>query len=283
MELNSTARIYDTELDVNDVVYVTKITRYLDDPKKDTVEISNEDITLSGKTFDSILGRITRLADLIDQKNSLFSRAEAISGDGSIYMDRLNGTIDILKNKLLSSSSSWYTDDYGNIIFESVNGKSAMMLCGEGFMIAYGKTDDGDWNWRTFGTGEGFTADAIITGYLSADRIEAGSITVSKLSSGVGATIDLSENNSIKSIVEDATKNVIFKGANPPTNPELDTLWMDTSDPAQDVLKRWNGTEWIETTLSQKEIDDLYSTVSEYKSEIEQLSQSITMRVTQEE
>lgn len=282
MQLNSKARIYDSELEVNDIVYVTKIVRYLDNPERDTVEISNDDITLSGKTFDSILGRITKLADLIDQKNSLFSRAEAISGDGSIYMDRLNGTIDILKNKLLSTSSSWYTDDSGNIIFESVNGKSAMMLCGEGFMIAYGKTDDGDWNWRTFGTGEGFTADAIITGYLSADRIEAGSITVGKLSSSVGATIDQSENNSIKSVVESASKNIIYKGVSAPADPEIDTLWLDTSSPEQDVLKRWNGTEWIECTLSQGDIDAFYSTLSNYKSEIDQLSQSITMKVSSE-
>ncbi|MBP3638120.1 MAG: hypothetical protein J6K13_11240 [Clostridia bacterium] len=48
-------------------------------------------------------------------------------------------------------------------------------------MIANGKNSLGEWNWRTFGTGEGFTADAIIAGYLSADRIEAGSIGSGKL------------------------------------------------------------------------------------------------------
>ena len=88
---------------------------------------SNQDITLTGQGFDSVLSRITQLADLVNQKNALFSRAKAINGDGSIYIDRLEGTIDILKNRLLSSSSSWYTDDNGNIIFESVTGKSAMM------------------------------------------------------------------------------------------------------------------------------------------------------------
>ena len=158
-----------------------------------------------------------------------------------------------------------------------------MMLCGEGFMIAYGRTANGDWNWRTFGTGEGFTADAIITGYLSADRIEARSITVDKLSSGVGAEIDLTENNTIKMVVQESVKNVIYKGATAPANPTVDTLWLDTSNVTQDVLKRWNGTEWIETTLDQSEIDSLYSTLSEYRSEIEQLSQSITLKVTQEQ
>ena len=46
-----------------------------------------------------------------------------------------------------------------------------MKLCGEGFMIAGSRTDTGEWDWRTFGTGEGFTADMLVTGFLSADRI----------------------------------------------------------------------------------------------------------------
>ena len=41
--------------------------------------------------------------------------------------------IDVLKTRLSSSVSNWYTDDLGNLILESVNGKSAMQLCGEGF------------------------------------------------------------------------------------------------------------------------------------------------------
>lgn len=108
---------------------------------------------------------MTQLTDLINQKNALFSRAESIDADGSIAMERLNGQVNILKNQLSSVISSWYTDANGNIIFESTTGKSAMMLTGDGFMIASGKMDDGTWNWRTFGTGEGFTADALITGY----------------------------------------------------------------------------------------------------------------------
>ena len=175
-DLNCKARLYDPELNVNDIVFVNKIVDYLDNESRGSIEVSNDDQSLTGKSFDSILSRITQIADQIDQKASLYNRAEAINGNGQIQIDRLNGTIDVLRNRLLSSTSSWYTDDEGNIVFQSVNGRSAMMLTGEGFMIANGKTDSGDWNWRTFGTGAGFTADAIVTGYLSADRIEANSI-----------------------------------------------------------------------------------------------------------
>lgn len=77
-----------------------------------------------------------------------------------------------------------------------------MQLCGEGFMIANEKNDDGSWDWRTFGTGEGFTADLIVTGFLSADRIQAHSITANHLASDVGQSLDLSSNKTINLTVE---------------------------------------------------------------------------------
>ena len=62
-ELNSMVRIYDPELEINDIVYITKMVQYLDNEIKDTIEISNDDIALTGQTFDSVLSRITQLAD----------------------------------------------------------------------------------------------------------------------------------------------------------------------------------------------------------------------------
>lgn len=82
-------------------------------------------------------------------------------------------------------------------------------------MIANGKTEDGDWNWRTFGTGQGFTADAIITGYLSAERIEAGSIGSGKLSKEVtdslGKISALEEQLAEIKIDEDSIVSTVLK------------------------------------------------------------------------
>ena len=147
--LNSIVHLYDNELDVNDFVHVSSVTKYLDSPEKDTVELSNEPLSLTSITVDSILSRMVQLSDLIDQKNSLYSRSEIISSEGSIQMNRLEGTINVLKNRLSSANSGWHTDDNGNMVFESVNGMSAMMLTGEGFMIASGKDENGNWDWRT--------------------------------------------------------------------------------------------------------------------------------------
>lgn len=84
-----------------------------------------------------------------------------------------------------------------------------MQLCGEGFMIASSRNDDGSWDWRTFGTGEGFTADLIVTGFLSADRIQARSITANHLSADVGQSLDLSSNSSIRMTVESAALKAV--------------------------------------------------------------------------
>lgn len=42
----------------------------------------------------------------------------------------------------------------------------AIQLKGAGFRIANSKTSDGDWDWRTFGSGDGFTAEEITLGIL---------------------------------------------------------------------------------------------------------------------
>lgn len=46
------------------------------------------------------------------------------------------------------------------------NPTMAIQLKGAGFRIANSKNSDGSWNWRTFGTGDGFTADVINVGTL---------------------------------------------------------------------------------------------------------------------
>lgn len=202
LKINMRVHLYDEELAVNDIVFISQTTRYLDNPARDSVTLSNQEINIKGVTLDSILARMAKLADLVDQKNALYERAGAINSDGSIQLDRLEGQINILKTKLISTRSSWYTDDNGNLMFEAANGKSAMMITGEGFMIADGKNQDGTWNWRTSADGHGLNADTITTGFLSADRIEAKTITANHLASDVGSSLDLSSNTSINLTVQ---------------------------------------------------------------------------------
>ena len=206
---NMALRVWDEALSLNDMAYVTKLVEHPETPEKDTITISNDLTSIGGTSLDGIIARITGIAEVLNQKQALYDRSQAISPDGSIPAKRLEGMIDVLRTRLTSSISNWYTDENGNLILEALNGSGAMQLCGEGFMIANQKTDDGKWDWRTFGTGEGFTADMLVTGFLSADRIQAHTITANKLASDVGQSLDLSSNTSITMTVQQTVASEI--------------------------------------------------------------------------
>ena len=186
--LNAIFKIHDDELDVHDNLFVTSIEIGVDEEDSGSIEVSNKDITLNSNDLGALLSRMTQLADLLEQKNTLYDRAQSISKDGTLYATRLNGQIDVLKNQLMSTVSNWHTDANGNIIFVAADDSSAMMLCGAGFMVANSKDNDNNWVWRTFGTGEGFTADEIVAGFISADCIESGSISAEKIAAGAITT-----------------------------------------------------------------------------------------------
>lgn len=202
-KLNTALRIWDEALSLNDWAYVTKLVEHAAAPEKDSITISNDLSSVGGLSLDSVIARITGIAETLNTKKALYDRSKAISEDGSIPAKRLEGMIDVLKTRLSSTVSNWYTDENGNLILASADGKSVMKLCGEGFMIASEKDDDGNWLWRTFGTGEGFTADLIVAGFISADRIQTHSITANHLASDVGESLDLSSNTSIRMTVQE--------------------------------------------------------------------------------
>lgn len=149
IQINSIFKLHDSELEIDDKMYVKGVTYGVDDKKLGKIDVSNQDITLTGNDLGSLLSRMSQLADLIDQKNAMYDRAKAITSDGNIFAKRLEGEINVLKTKLLSTVSNWYTDENGNIIFVASDESSAMMLCGAGFMIANSKTESNEWNWRT--------------------------------------------------------------------------------------------------------------------------------------
>lgn len=245
-------------------------------------------MNIGGATLESVLRRISDVAEAVHRKNALYDRAKAIDADGSVPMTRLKGTIDVLKTRLFSSVSNWYTDDQGNIVLESLDGRGAMRLCGEGFQIANGKDGDGHWDWTTFGTGAGFTADLIVAGFLSADRIEAHSITANKLAADVGQSLDLSSNVSIQLVVENqvreaidtVTLEVIAIADTAPEAPEDGRLWLDTGG-EQDVLRRWDGTAWLPVTLTPEELANIYANIERSRTEIEQTDAAIRLTVEQ--
>lgn len=169
--MNIAVHFYEDILGINDYGFVSQIEEYLDRANTRGVEVKTDELNIQGKSFASFLGRITDAAQMLKDKQAIYDMAKALSPDGTLATYKLNGIIDVLTNQLVSTKSNWSTDENGNIIFVAADESSAMMLSGAGFMVANGKKEDGNWNWRTFGTGEGFTADLITAGILRAGAI----------------------------------------------------------------------------------------------------------------
>lgn len=145
-----------------------------------------------GGTMKVTLGNITEsMADLWvaqQQKVASLSRRssswDVAATTPPAYLEQVMGAM----NEQFNASDASYTftsfdkgtiwasvpmDDRGR----STTGKgTAIQLCSSGLRIASGCKADGSWNWRTFGTGEGFTADMITAGTVNANLVRAGVI-----------------------------------------------------------------------------------------------------------
>lgn len=151
-------------------------------------------------------------------------------------------------------------------------------------MIANQRNDDGSWDWRTFGTGEGFTADLIVTGFLSADRIQTHSITANHLASDVGQALDISSNQSVRIAVEEAMQQVegsIVQADTPPEAPSEGLLWLDIGQ-SPPMLYRWSGTEWGPISDNADEImGNVELQIAEAHAEIEATANSVRSEVAE--
>lgn len=138
------------------------------------------------------LGNVTEtITDMLlaqQQKvSSLSKRSSSWDVAASTPPSYLQQVVDSMNAQFNMSGNSYtFTSFEQGTIYASVpmdaNGRSttgkgsAMQLCSQGFRIASGCKVDGSWDWRTFGTGAGFTADLITVGTLSASLIKAGTI-----------------------------------------------------------------------------------------------------------
>lgn len=121
------------------------------------------------------LGNVARsIASVIsDQKADLdWIRNHSASWDGaaSISGSYINRIINSLNNTMNQTGGyTYYKPGEGIITYDRPEDQTptmAIQIKGAGFRIASAKKSNGDWNWRTFGTGAGFTADCITVGEI---------------------------------------------------------------------------------------------------------------------
>lgn len=189
--------LVDPGIAISQWAFIDKIQKCYDQPWKTTININTNLSTIAQHSFTDVMTHIAQVASEVKGKMEMYDRTKVFDDDGMMSTSTLQGVIDANTLLITGGSSTWYTDEKGNMVFVSADGKSAMTLTGNGFAIANQKDEWGEWVWRTFGTGDGFTADLINAGTLNADRIRTGSITPIKASPDFGTYIDLTQNGAI--------------------------------------------------------------------------------------
>jgi hypothetical protein len=148
---------------------VIRIDQNLINPSDCQVTLGNYAPTLVGtvSSIQSAQNQMRDRAGVWDRSNAI----DTITGAGGALEYQLN----LLKTQLAATASGMYSDANGNLIFEN-EAKTAALKLGAGILALANTKTGGEYNWRTFGTGDGFTADELITGRLMADMIQAGTL-----------------------------------------------------------------------------------------------------------
>lgn len=138
-----------------------------DDP---TGDITSMKITL-GNIVQSYTQRNNELNSTVSQ---LWSSSGAVNDVVNAKPGYMQQVVDGL-NQVLNATGGWtyMTPGEGILVYNKPieqNPDKAIQLGGGYFRIANSKKADGSWDWKTFGTGDGFLADLIVAGKLqSAD------------------------------------------------------------------------------------------------------------------
>lgn len=153
------------------------------------------------------LKRKTTQVELGDYKYNYFNNVtsatnridNAIRPDGTVVGEQIQGLIDGVKAQMRAQSSAARKSNVRAVLFEDLDEQSstygALCLGTMGFQIANKRTVDGrEWEWKTFGTGQGFVADLIVAGTMFADRIRGGELMSENYIEGLeGFKLDLNK------------------------------------------------------------------------------------------
>jgi hypothetical protein len=155
-----------------------------------------KDTKLQAVILEALTEEQKLLLDKVSSNGEYWDRILAITNAlGNVITSKLEGSINTALNAITNSDGKMYWQD-GNFIVRNgstdATSTQAMRFSPAGFMIANGKKPDGSWDWRTFGTGAGFTADYIIAGTLIGVAIQGVTITGSIITGGTinGVTIN---------------------------------------------------------------------------------------------
>lgn len=171
VRLGDTVTVIDEELGLRLKARVIKLVKNLDNSSADKITLGNFVET----TSDLFIDAYKKINDFRN-KEAIWDSASKKIQDG-IDAEFLNNIIDKINTEINNSGGYVYIskDGKGIITYDKPldqNPTKAIQLMGGSIRIANKKKSDGTWDWRSFGTGDGFVADEIITGILKGGNVK---------------------------------------------------------------------------------------------------------------
>ena len=167
IELGDTVAIIDKDINIRIRARVVERKSYLNSTKADEIVLGNfiEDYATQQAKIKS---------DLKSISNTINEQGQAITDLKNF--DYYASIVQELNDRINATGGYVYIskDGQGLITYDKPidkNPTKAIQLRGGAIRIANSKKSDGSWNWTTFGTGDGFTADKIIAGILQGGKV----------------------------------------------------------------------------------------------------------------
>jgi len=165
--VNIIDRAFDPALKIS--ARVIEIKRNLLLPEDTEIVLGNFAPTLS-----DTLAQQQHVISNVRDRQGVWDRATQFNPDGTLDTSWLNGVINTLQNELLGGGGTVKINDNDGILIldNATTPTKALMFKGGIFGIANSKDANGNWIWRTFGTGDGFTADLINAGQIQTSLVK---------------------------------------------------------------------------------------------------------------
>lgn len=199
-----TIRVIDEDLSIDYNARIMEYEYYPYEPQRSAVVLAN---------FRDNIGKI--FANLADTRNQVQAMTTPAGKVRAAWFESIMSTLQSEVSEGLIKKMDVY--DHGLMSVDNIeNPTKAMAIVNGMFAIADNKKENGDWDWRTFGTGSGFVADLIVAGVL-------------RLAEGLSVEND------------DGTTKLTTEGFEV-TNPEISRAIIKSN---QIALQAWTGSGWV--------------------------------------
>lgn len=165
-QLGDTGRMYDPGIEVDTIQRIVEYERYPYEPKQSVISLANYDINIYRKN--NLAGMLGGFV----QNQQAFEQITTDQGEiNAFWLENIRSKIQteinsMAQNALMHSQADVYVDNLSN--------PTKALILGPGlFAIANSKKSNGDWNWRTLGTGDKFISDEVNVNWLRAQEIYA--------------------------------------------------------------------------------------------------------------